>query len=68
MNFAFASSHALATPIALSLKELEGFSGFISNPDMPYGRSKELRPNTFVQSINSFKDSIFKPEIGRAHV
>lgn len=61
MNFAFASSHALATPIALSLKELEGFSGFISNPDMPYGRSKELRPNTFVQSINSFKDSIFKP-------
>ena len=47
MRFAFASSSEITEPIASALSSLDGFVGFISNPDRPTGRNQIISPNSF---------------------
>ncbi|MEN9735306.1 MAG: hypothetical protein RL129_16 [Actinomycetota bacterium] len=62
MRFAFASSSEITEPIARALSSLDGFVGFISNPDKPTGRNQIVLPNSFSKWAQNLGFSPFKPE------
>jgi methionyl-tRNA formyltransferase len=62
MNFIFASSDALAWPIAKNISKLQGFQGFLSKPDKASGRDLKIRPNSFTQICLENGFEVYRPE------
>lgn len=62
MKIFFASSHELSAPIAKKLIDLGLISGFITNPDKPSGRKREISPNGFAIWAQKTQLPIYKTD------
>ena len=60
MQFYFASSSAIAIPIAEKLLHRNLLAGFLSNPDKPVGRNLRQAPNPFASWAEKTRLPIFK--------
>jgi methionyl-tRNA formyltransferase len=61
MSIFFASSSSVGIPIGKSLIDAGLVDGFISNPDKPVGRNREILPNEFAIWASSTSIPIHKP-------
>ena len=61
MTIFFASSSSVGIPIARELLKEKLVDGFISNPDKPAGRNREIQPNLFAIWAETTNLKVHKP-------
>ena len=61
MTIFFASSSSVGIPIARELLKEKLVDGFISNPDKPSGRNREIQPNLFAIWAETSNLKVHKP-------
>ena len=61
MTIFFASSSSVGIPIARELLKEKLVDGFISNPDKPAGRNREIQPNSFAIWAETTNLKVHKP-------
>ena len=61
MTIFFASSSSVGIPIATELLKEKLVDGFISNPDKPAGRNREIQPNLFAIWAETTNLKVHKP-------